>query len=470
MLVKIIKNIFFTVIIMVSVPVSAAETIEGIQGSWLGSMQIPDGPKLRIGIEIFKKADGTWGGNAASLDQDTRYIPVGSVTVTNNIMNLTLAAAPISITGPIASDHTSISATFKQGGGEFPLELHKVAALPERERPQKPKNHNGYSSSEVRIENAADNVWLAGTLTAPVSKGRHPAVLLIAGSGPNQRDSYFSGHRLFNVIADHLSRQGYIVLRMDKRGVYKSSGTFHTATIDDFARDSRATLSYLKKNNHVMPNNIHILGHSEGSLIAAMLGEETGIKSIISLAGPGMSVYDILVLQDQTEPQAKGAPIEALPILKNFSIKFYDTVLQAKTEEERFQSLQSLYDNLVGPEKDVVNRWVERTGTLNVKEASGDNFKKMLQKNPLNYWKKVKLPVLILNGSKDSQVPAALNSEGIYTALSTVKNGTEKLIFPNLNHMFQTAQTGAVNEYAKIDETINMAVLQKITAWLNKFN
>ena len=469
MCIKAIKNIWIAFLLLGAAPAMSAETMDDIKGSWLGKMQIPDGPELRVGVEIFMKADTNWGGNVASLDQDTRYIPVGSVILIDNQLELKLAAAPVSITGLVNSYNDQISAQFRQGDNSFELPLFRVDHLPEIERRQTPTEISGYTAHDIVVENKTDKVWLAGTLTLPAGHGPAPAVLLIAGSGPNHRDSYFSGHRSFKVIADYLTKRGYAVLRMDKRGVYKSSGEFHTAEVKDFVADSLAALEFLKNHENIQGSNIHIIGHSEGSLVAAMLASQTRLSSIISMGGPGMSIYDILVLQDQTEPAAKGAPESDLPYLKSFSEKFYDTVLQEESEEDRLKSLQALYENMQGEEKEIVNKWVERTGTLDPQFAAQENFKTHLQDNPLTYWKRVKIPVLILNGAKDSQVPASENVSGIYAAIDEEEYGSSKRIFPNLNHMFQTSVTGDLNEYAQIEETISTNALEAIGKWLGKF-
>lgn len=467
--IKAIKVIWIAALLLAVAPAIAAETLDDIKGSWLGTMQIPNGPELRVGVEIFRKADNSWGGNVASLDQDTRYIPVGSVTLADNQLELTLAAAPISITGTVNSDNRQISALFHQGDNSFDLPLVKVGYLPETVRSQTPIDISGYKALDLVVDNKRDKIWLAGTLTLPTGKDQVPGVLLIAGSGPNHRDSYFSGHRTFKVMADYLSKRGYAVLRMDKRGVYKSSGEFHTAEIKDFVNDNLAALEFLKNHENIQANNIHVIGHSEGSLLASMLATQTELSSIISMGGPGMSIYDILVLQDQTEPAARGAPENTLPYLRSFSEKFYDTVLKELSEESRLQALNTLYENLQGTEKEVVNKWVERTGTLNPEFAAQETFKTHLQDNPLTYWTRVQLPVLILNGEKDSQVSAIENVSGIYAAIGGGKYGSSTHVFPGLNHRFQTAKTGDVNEYALIEETISMNVLEAIEKWLGKF-
>ncbi|WND04050.1 alpha/beta fold hydrolase [Temperatibacter marinus] len=468
MLKLLIKNLLIVSLMLMALTgmVKAGDSLAAYKGAWYGKMQIPNGPELRIGVEIFQKADRSWGGNVASLDQGARYIPVSHVTYESREITIKLAGVPVSIKGTGNEDYTKITAEFIQGGSAFALTLDKVEALPDIERPQTPKNPVSYTVQEVSIANKKDNVWLAGTLTLPEKKGPFPAVLLIPGSGPNQRDSYFSGHRSFKVIADYLSLQGFAVLRMDKRGVFKSTGDFRTADIEDFVADGQAALDYLKTHQDVKKEALHIIGHSEGSLIAAKLAATSGLVSLVSMGGPGMSIYDILVLQDQTEPAAKGAPAHALPYLKAFSEKFYDLVLTTQSEEERLKLLLNLYNSLEGEEKAVINTWVKRTGTLNPQNAAQETFRNFLKGNPLLDWAKVKKPVLIMNGSKDSQVPAKENVEGIYKVLGGAKYGAVKRIFPDLNHMFQTAKTGDTNEYGEIDETISPQVLIALSSWL----
>ena len=443
-------------------------TLSQLKGAWLGTMQIPDGPKLRVGVEIFKKADGHWGGNVASLDQDVRYMLVSAVEVTGDTVKVQLAGAPVSISGTFNRDARTITGRFTQDGKAIPLVLKSVVALPEIKRPQTPTGAVPYRQSEVRIHNTVDDVWLAGTLTAPSDAQRHPAVLLIAGSGPNQRDSWFSGHRPFKVLADYLTRRGYVVLRTDKRGVYKSSGDFRKATIADFVRDSQAAVHFLQHDPRVDPTRIALIGHSEGSMVAAMIGATEHVSAIVSMAGPGKSVLDTLLLQDQTEPAAKGASVADTRVLLAFSRKFYRTVLDTPDPAQRKKRLQALYDNLSAQDAPIVNKWNDRSGTLNVDTAASDSFFHFLQNDPAKSWRKVSVPVLVLQGDKDSQVSAHESVAAILAALRHDPEPVESRIFPGLNHRFQTAKTGATDEYGKIDQSISPQVLSVIAQWLGK--
>ena len=445
----------------------ATTTINDLQGAWLGTMNIPNGPSLRIGVEVFKKADKSWGGNIASLDQGARYMLVSSVNVEENIFTLKMANAPISVVGSVNEDINVIDAKFNQGGSAFDLELHKVATLPDIEREQTPKSQSAYIEQEVSFKNPHDGTWLSATLSAPKGNQKHPAIMLVAGSGPNHRDSYHAGHRTFKVLADHLTKQGYIVLRADKRGVYKSTGDFAKANLHNLMQDVQAGVKLLKSHQRVDPNNIVLIGHSEGSLVSIMAAADEPIQGIVSMAGPGMSVLDILLLQDQTEPAAKGASKAETDLLLQFSQRFYNMVLTTPSAELRNNKAIELYDNLTGDEAEAVAKWVNKNnGTLSISSAQSDAFYAFLQQNPLPYWQQYKGKALILNGDKDSQVPASENVLGIVKASSIAK--VEQKIFTGLNHLFQPAKTGAVDEYKNIEETIDIKVLSAISVWLQQ--
>lgn len=451
-------------------PIVAAAQVpmEDLKGAWLGAMQVPNGPKLRVGVEIFQKADGSWGGNVASPDQGVRYMPVGKVSLTDSVIKVELAGAPLYISGKFDQAARRIDGDFVQGDSSFELHLDSVPALPEITQAQTPSGDLPYQEVEVRIHNVADQIWLAGTLTVPADEQTHPAVLLLAGSGPSHRDAYSAGHRPFQVLADQLTRKGYIVLRTDKRGVYKSGGVYSGAETVDFARDAEAAVRFLKQHPRVNPAEIGLIGHSEGSLVAAMAAVSEPVQAIVSMAGPGLSVHEILLLQDQTEPAAKGASAADIEVLLAFSRRFYQTALDAPDATQREARLQALYDKLDGEEAAIVNRWNDRTGTLNVDYASKDSFVSFLNNDPAEYWQQISVPVLVLNGDKDVQVAAQENVAAIVKALAKDQAPVKSKILPGLNHMFQHADSGATDEYGEISETLNPVLLTTVQDWLDQ--
>lgn len=460
---------FMLVMMLLSKPTVAAVTLEDIEGSWLGTMNIPEGPSLRIGIEVFKKADNHWGGNIASLDQGARYMLVSSVSIEGELFTLQMANAPVTVVGLVNLNEGIIDSKFRQGNSEFDLNLHKVDELPDIDRKQTPRRKDDYLQQEVAYQNPHDGTWLAGTLTAPKGSTRHPAIMLVAGSGPNHRDSYHAGHRTFKVLADHLTRLGYVVLRADKRGVYKSGGRFDDANIKNLVLDTQSAVQFLKSRQRVDRKNIVLIGHSEGSLVSVMTAEKESVQGIVSMAGPGMSVLDILLLQDQTEPKAKGASKAETDILLQFSQRFYTMVMNTPSSEERKKNAINLYESLSGDEAEVVAKWVDKNnGTLSISSAASASFYEFLQQSPLPYWQRFSGKALILNGGKDSQVPAQENVAGIVNAIDNKNADIESHIFENLNHLFQPATTGSVDEYGKIETTIDEKVLSVISKWLKQ--
>ncbi|WP_111979608.1 alpha/beta hydrolase family protein [Algibacillus agarilyticus] len=465
---KLVKQVIFMVYMMVFSELAvAAVTLETVKGAWLGVMDIPNGPSLRIGVEVFQKADNEWGGNVASLDQNTRYMLVSSVSIENDVFTLKLADAPVSIVGKFNTSRNLIMAKFKQGESVFDLNLHKVDKLPELERKQTPSTTNDYLEQEVSYQNKHDKTWLSGTLTLPIGTKKHPAIMLIAGSGPTHRDSYHAGHRTFKVLADHLTRLGFVVLRSDKRGVYKSSGKFADANLKNLVADTQSAVQFLKSHQRVNAKNIILIGHSEGSLISVMTAKKEAIQGIVSLAGPGLSVLDILLLQDQTEPRAKGATQAETDLLLQFSQRFYHMVLNTQSAADRKHKVMALYDDLKGNEAKAVAKWVNKQhGTLSIASAESDAFYHFLQQSPLPYWEQFNAKALILNGNKDSQVPALENVTGIINAINDDNQQIESHILEGLNHLFQPAISGSIDEYREIEQTIDEQVLSLISTWL----
>lgn len=444
----------------------AGITLNEIKGSWMGTMNIPNGPSLRIGVEVFKKANNKWGGNIASLDQGNRYMLVSNVKIDSDIFSIQLANAPVTISGKI-NNTQNIAAKFKQGNSEWDLNLLKVDELPDVKRMQTPTNSDEYIQQEVVYQNSNDGTWLSGTLTLPNGSKKHPAILLVAGSGPNHRDSYHAGHRTFKVLADHFTKLGYAVLRSDKRGVYKSAGSFADASIENLALDTQSAIQFLKLHARIDRKSIILVGHSEGSLVSVMASEKESVQGIVSLAGPGMSVLDILLLQDQTEPQAKGATKVETDQLLNFSKRFYKMILSTPSSKSRKTKAIAMYKNLKGDEAISVEKWVDKqNGTLSIPSAESESFYKFLQQSPLPYWNNYQGKVLVLNGDKDSQVPAYENVSGIIAAINRPKDRVESHILKGLNHLFQPAITGSVDEYQKIEQTIDNSALLIISKWL----
>ena len=277
---------------------------EEITGEWNGLLKV-QGMQLRLVFHIEQTANG-YSATMDSPDQGAEGIPVSSISFQDS--QLKLAVTPLGITyeGVMDTDR-NVKGTFKQAGQSFPLDLSKE--FQEKEvlrRPQEPKEPLPYDSEEVSIE-SVEGVTLSGTLTQPKSGGVSTVAVLISGSGPQDRDEAFMGHKPFLVLADHLTRQGIAVLRYDDRGTAKSSGSFGKATSEDFAEDVKYVIKYLLENHEY--NKIGLIGHSEGGLIAPLVASEsTEVNFIVLLAGPGFPGDEILLKQNELLSKDNGRP------------------------------------------------------------------------------------------------------------------------------------------------------------------
>jgi pimeloyl-ACP methyl ester carboxylesterase len=422
-------------------------------------------------FNISKNPDGTLTATLDSPDQGVTGIPVEEVIFKDKTLRLEVKSAGGVYEGKVSEDFLVIEGEWKQSGGAFPLTVKRVDKAVEILRPQVPKKPYPYIEEEVIYENKDAEITLAGTLTLPSGKGPFPIVLLITGSGPQDRNETIYNHHPFLVLADYLTRQGVAVLRVDDRGVGESTGDFSQATSEDFASDVLAGIEYLKTRKEINPKQISLIGHSEGGLIAPMVAVKSpDVAFIILMAGTGLTGEEILYLQGALISRAMGVSEEDIAKNRQFNEKIFSLIKEEKDEKTIEEKLRQMF----------MTDWAE----LNEEEKSriGDPevFLKAQLQSLLSPWlkffliydpkptlNKVKCPVLAINGEKDLQVPPKENLSAIEEALKSGGNQdyTIKEI-PNLNHLFQTAQIGLPSEYAKIEETISPIALKIITDWI----
>jgi uncharacterized protein len=441
-----------------------AAATPNVAGKWLGIIKTP-GMDLRIAFEISQTKEGGYTAVVHSIDQGAMNIPMSTVTLSGDKLHLELKSAFV-YEGRLRPDGGTIEGNWIQGDST-PLVMKRVDKIPELNRPQTPKKPYPYSEEEVVYQNPSANVSIAGTLTLPKGKGPFPAVLLIAGSGPSDRDESALGHKPFLVLADHLTRQGIAVLRADKRGVGKTTGTFGNTGIQELASDALAGVNYLKSRPEVDAKRIGLIGHSEGGGVAPLVATQSpDVSYIVLMAAPGMSAYDILVLQDGTEAKAGGCTDEQVALIRGFSRRFYSLVLRAKDTAEIERETKALYATLTDAEKKAID-WPNLHGTLSLGWALAPGSRENLKFDICTVLRQVRCPVLALNGGKDCQVPPKENLAGIGRELKAGgnKDYTSREL-PGLNHLFQTCTTGATSEYLKIEETLSPVVLQTVSDWI----
>jgi pimeloyl-ACP methyl ester carboxylesterase len=449
---------------LLMMPGAFADIIQDHYGKWLGKISIPNGPTLSAGIELFARADGSLGASMASPDQGVFALAADHVSATGNVIELGIAL--VGITWKLRADPDTLVGEARQGNLVMPVELKRVSSFGGPVRPQTPKNPVPYQVEEL-VVTAKDGALLAGTLTRPSGNKRVTAVVLLAGSGPVDRDEAVEGHRPFAVVADYLTRHGIAVYRYDKRGILRSTGDFSTVVTATLADDGFAAVKALRARKDIA--RVGVIGHSEGGLLAAMIAADhpQAVDFAVSLAGPGLKGIDLIVLQDRVGYERRGLPQADIDRLTNYSQRFYATVISNDTAETRIKALEALYGGMNEADQALVQKFASE-GSLSLQQASLPYESALLTTDVPAYWRKVKCPVLALNGTRDVQVPAMENLAGIRSALAAGGNERVQIeSIPGLNHLFQTAQTGLGDEYARLDETIAPEVLQRMVAFVS---
>ncbi|MGH1338148.1 MAG: alpha/beta hydrolase family protein [Aureispira sp.] len=439
-------------------------------GHWKGNLEV-NGQSIPLVFHLEQEEQGDWKASFDSPNQMVYDMAFDVVQVQTPKIRLEIKAARVVYEGTLQEDGQTIKGNWMQGGAVLSLDL--IFGVQEViERPQTPKAPFSYDVETVEFNNKKAGLSLAGTLTLPARKQNCPAVVLISGSGPQDRNGMILKHQPFMVIADYLTRQGVVVLRVDDRGVGKSGGTFAGATSADFATDVAAALTYLQKHPRVNANKVGLLGHSEGGLIAPMVASvRDDVAFLILLAGPGYPGYQTLKQQnhDMTlqETQDAGLAKRQAQVLE----KIYAAVLAKENKEkstsEMMARLEKDLKELSAEDREKLG-WTDVVIRSIVTQLRSPWMAYFLAANPEEYLQKVQCPVLAINGDKDLQVHVD-NLKGIEEALKKGKNKTYQIqAFENLNHLLQTSETGAIEEYVKIEETISPKVLIAIDKWLQE--
>lgn len=431
-----------------------------IDGAWMGSLDT-GAIQLRVVFHIVNTEDGLTA-TMDSPDQGQNGLPTTSVTRDGATLKIEAKGIGGVFEGKIAADLSSIDGKWSQGGATMPLVLKRVKdqAELERRRPQNPVKPYPYRDEEVSYDNKLQNVTLAATLTIPQGKGPFPAVVLLTGSGPQDRDESLLGHKPFLVLSDYLTRHGIAVLRADDRGVGKSTGIFAKATTADFATDAEAGVAYLKTRPEVDLHKIGLIGHSEGGVIAPMVAARNkDVAFIVMMAGTGVPGDQILPAQGEAIEVALGkSPEEAA---KN-EAKEKEMLTLVETEKDDAVLQKELKEKMAGdvPEAQI---------GLQISQITSPWFRYFLTYDPATALRKLTCPVLAINGALDKQVLPSQNLPPIRKALQESGNQHAEVDeLPGLNHLFQTAKTGSPAEYAQIEETMSPVALDKIATWILK--
>ncbi|MFQ3181682.1 MAG: pimeloyl-ACP methyl ester carboxylesterase [Polaribacter sp.] len=435
---------------------------QDITGQWNGALKV-QGIQLRLVFNVTK-INSVLSSTMDSPDQGAMGIPTTTTSFENATLKITIANAKIEYEGTLGKDN-SIVGTFKQGGQSFPMNLSKEIIEKEKlVRPQEPIKPYSYYSEDITFENKKAGIRLAGTLTLPKKEGVFPAVILISGSGPQNRDEELLGHKPFLVLSDFLTKNGIAVLRFDDRGTGKSSGDFKEATTFDFAKDVEYAIEYLQKRKEINKDKIGLIGHSEGGIIAPIIASENeDIDFIVLMAGSALRGDKLLLLQKYKIETQLGINRQLVENNQQIFAGAYEIILNQSIENELVSdTLSKYFTSKYGqalPEK-------QKTALIN--QLSSPWMLNFIRLDPVVYLSKVNCPVLAINGSKDIQVPPKENLTAIKNA--SIKGGNINVTvkeLPNLNHLFQECITGSPNEYAEIEQTIAPIALKEILNWIH---
>lgn len=411
------KKFLFTILLASVVLTGQAQvnSTTALLGSWSGKLNV--GAMSLTLVLHLEQADGYVVATLDSPDQGAKGIPAFKEFLSDD--SVAVKVESIGMTYRARLKDGKLDGTFSQRGFSTSLVLTK--GVVEAKRPQCPKPPYPYTTEEVTFRNEADRATLAGTLTWPVGydkKQKPVVVLMVSGSGQQNRDEELFDHKPFLVIADYLARQGIATLRYDDRATGQSvGGEVKNATTADFMRDAAAGLDYLRHRKTF--GKVGILGHSEGGSIAFMLGARKKVDFIVSLAGPGVKGDTLLAAQSNHILALSGQPA-------NMTVEKY-------RQQDAVRQIPWI-------------RW------FNDYDPSDDI-------------RKTRCPVFALNGESDCQVISSLNLTAIKQLLPQSKRNLVKE-YPGLNHLFQHCTTGLPTEYGQIEETISSEVLQDIAQWI----
>ncbi|MEP6628104.1 MAG: alpha/beta fold hydrolase [Ginsengibacter sp.] len=456
---------------------------QSITGSWNGTLHVQSN-NFPIVFHIGKDSDGKLIATFDSPSQNAFDLAVSEVFTKEDSITLMMAILNGKYAGVLSPDKKTINGTWFQGSAAFPLNMMKTsdtATVKQQLRPQTPKPPFSYQTKDVEYWNADKSIRYGATLTSPAKeidapKKGFPAVILITGSGQQDRDETMLGHKPFAVIAGNLTKKGFAVLRVDDRGMGKTTGDFSQATSLDFAKDVEAGLDFLEAQPEVNKENIGLIGHSEGGLIAPIVaGERKDVKFIVLLAGPGIPTIDLMQQQSEAIDVSGGHSLAEAKATSGFLRVIWeelnkneDTATTNKNIRTRAAdwaktldtaTLAKIRTRIALPVDDYLRKATAA--------ASGKWFRYFISFNPQPYLQKLQCKVLALGGSKDVQVIAQTNLPGITAALQKSHSSRYDVIeLPGLNHLFQTCTKCSPAEYGDLEETFSPTALAVMDDWL----
>lgn len=457
------KRLMSLLLILIPLLTSAQD----LKGAWKGLLEV--GPaKLNIVFHIHDDNNVTMD----SPDQGAMELPTKVVCMQEDSISVTMPRLGAQYAGKLVGEE--INGTFSQMGHSFPLILKRGEI--KMNRPQTPQPPFEYTTQEVVFHNKGidaktglptegGEAWLGGTLTYPKGfKTGMPVILMVTGSGQQNRDEELMGHKPFLVIADYLARHGIATLRYDDRGVGKSTGNMAMITLQSNMLDAEAGIDYLKSTKKF--GKIGVLGHSEGGIISYMLAARGKADFVVSLAGPVLPGDSVLLMQNRDVLTTAGLDKDnvekyATALSRVFKYRMSEQKMKFSNKPESLVPMLTMDINLM-PE-------LRKNLIETVKMVDSPWLVSYLKYDPATDIRKINSPVMLIIGDNDKQVNATANIQAAENILpKAVKAKSLLKAYPTLNHLFQPSETGSPGEYAKIETTISEEVLDDITSWITK--
>lgn len=439
------------------------DAIFPVEGLWQGAVET-HGMRLRFQLHVSHDTEGHLIAALDSLDQGVSGLPANHVTLKDPVFHFEIPSVAGAYEGTLNSSKNAMAGKWSQTSADnLPLDFKRSDQTLELRRPQTPVKPYPYVEEEVTFASPGAGVTLAGTLTLPKGPGPFPGVVLIAGSGPQDRDESLANHRPFLLLADTLTRKGIAVLRYDKRGIGQSTGNPDAATTMDLAADAEAAIAFLKSRKEIDASRIGLLGHSEGAIIAPYLaGRSKDVSWLVLLAAPATNGEQTLLNQSEMIGRAGGLSDDQLDASLGFDRAAYALVRKEKDPAALSEKLVALVKD-TGLDSALPPAALE----TQLRMLTSPWFHFFLDYDPLPNLKLVKCPVLALYGQKDLQVSAKANLPLLQKALQDAGNTQADVReLPGLNHLFQHAYTGTPAEYAAIEETFSPEALTLLADWI----
>ena len=415
---------------------------------------------IRLVLKLMQDSAGQWSGTLQSPEQSKTVFAVDELTVSGDSLSFEVLDMETAYQGVYSADSHAVIGRFTQRGFKLPMKLlqGEDADLLYK-RPQRPRPPFPYYTEEVKIVNRESGDTLAGSLTRPKEKGKYPVVVLISGSGPEDRDETVFAHKPFLLLADYLTRKGFAVLRCDDRGTGASTGDYSTATPDDFASDIRAEVKYLRSRKDIARKQVGLLGHSEGGIIAPMVAaSDRKISFIILMAAPAIDLFDLLLAQDSIAAKAEGSKRKEIDEMITTNTRLFDIVKSSADSLEAARRMVDYLDSAGASDREI---------EASLRQLGTPWMRWYIGYDPAVHLKSLRCPVLALNGEKDVQVPAELNLPKIAEVLTASGNVPySTVVCPGLNHLFQPCVKCNGSEYVDLETTMDPIVLQTIGEWM----